>query len=54
MKIINATPHAINIMGDDNQVILTIEPSGILVRVSQQTTDARTICVDGIDNLYFT
>ena len=48
MKIINATPHAINIIGDDNQILLTIEPSNILVRVSQQITDVGCITVDGV------
>ena len=49
MKLINSTPHAINFVGDDNQVILTIAPSNTLVRVYQQTTDVSSISVDGID-----
>lgn len=48
MKIINATPHAINFVGDNDQVIYTVEPSGILVRVSQKTTNAGSIIVDGV------
>ena len=48
MKIINATPHAINIIGDNGNILLTVEPSGILVRVSQKTTDDGCITVDGV------
>ena len=47
-KLINATPHAINIIGANNEVLLTIEPSGILVRVSQETTDAGVLDVNGV------
>mgnify|MGYP004568589415 CR=1 FL=1 len=49
MKLINATPHEINFIGDDNQVILTIAPSDVLVRVSQQTTDVDSISIDDIN-----
>ena len=48
MKLINATPHAINIIGANNEVLLTVEPSGILVRVSQETTDAGVLSVNGV------
>ena len=48
MKIINATPHAINIIGDNGNILLTVEPSGILVRVSQKTTDDGCITVDEV------
>ena len=34
MKIVNCTPHAINFVNDTGEVIRTIEPSGILPRVS--------------------
>ena len=34
MKIINCTPHTINFVNDAGEVIRTIEPSGILPRVS--------------------
>lgn len=34
MKIVNCTPHAINFVNDAGEVIRTIEPSGILPRVS--------------------
>lgn len=34
MKIINCTPHTINFVNDAGEVIRTIDPSGILPRVS--------------------
>ena len=49
MKLINCTPHTINIMDNDNNIILSIPASGTLIRVSQTTTDAGTITADGID-----
>ena len=48
MKLINCTPHAINFMkGSD--VVLTVQPSGILVRVSQQVSNNGSVSVDGVD-----
>ena len=43
-KIINLTPHSINVIGDDNSVAITIEASGNVARCSQ-TIDI----VDSID-----
>lgn len=34
-KIINLTPHSINVIGDDNSVAITIEASGNVARCSQ-------------------
>ena len=34
MKIVNCTPHAINFVNDAGEVVRSIEPSGILPRVS--------------------
>ena len=48
MKIINTTPHEINIIGKDGNIIFTVQPSGILVRVSQETTDTGSITIDGV------
>lgn len=41
-KIINATPHAVTIMDAENNVIQTLEPSGICPRcsVSRETVDS--------------
>lgn len=48
-KIINCTPHTINIMDNDNNIILSIPASGTLIRVSQTTTDAGSINVNGVE-----
>lgn len=37
MTIFNLTPHAINIVDDDNNIIRTIEPAGTIARVSAKT-----------------
>ena len=49
MKLINCTPHDINIMDSDNNIILTVPSSNTLIRVSQTTTDAGSLSIDGID-----
>ena len=36
-RIINLTPHALNFVGEDGQIVLTVEPSGTLARVSSKT-----------------
>lgn len=48
-KLINCTPHDINIMDSDNNIILTVPTSGTLIRVSQTTTDAGSIVANGIE-----
>lgn len=35
MNIINLTPHAINFLREDNSVLATIEPSGMIARAAQ-------------------
>lgn len=42
-KIINATPHAINIMDNGNNVIQTLEPSGICPRCSVERETVNSI-----------
>ena len=49
MKLINCTPHTINIMDNDSNIILSIPASETLIRVSQTTKDAGIITADGID-----
>ena len=49
MKILNCTPHDINIMDSDNNIILTVPSSNTLIRVSQTTTDAGSINVNGVN-----
>ena len=48
-KLINCTPHDINIMDGDNNIILTISSSKTLIRVSQTTTDAGSIIANGVE-----
>ena len=42
-KIINLTPHSINVIGDDNSVAITIEASGNVARCSQTIDIVDTI-----------
>lgn len=35
-NIINLTPHAVNIIGEDGTVQVTFEPAGTVARASQQ------------------
>ena len=37
MKAINLTPHAINVVNDNGESIITFEPSGTVARVSCKT-----------------
>lgn len=48
-KLINCTPHDINIMDSDNNIILTVPTSGTLIRVSQNTTDNGFLSIDGVN-----
>lgn len=48
-KLINCTPHNINIMDNDNNIILSIPASGTLIRVAQTTTDVGSINGNGVD-----
>lgn len=47
-KIINLTPHSINVIGDDNSVAITIEASGNVARCSQTIDIVDTISVNNI------
>lgn len=49
MKLINCTPHDINVMDDDNNIILTIPTSGTLIRVSQSTIPDGSMNVNGVE-----
>lgn len=48
MKVRNLTPHSINILNDNNEVIVTIEPSGIIARAAQTKGLVEELCVDGM------
>ena len=43
IKIVNLTPHPINIMNGDGNIQVTFAPSGDVARVSSTTTSAGTI-----------
>ena len=47
-KIINLTPHSMNVIGDDNSVAITIEASGNVARCSQTIDIVDTINVNNI------
>ncbi len=49
MKVVNLTPHSINLVTDDGDELLTIEPSGTVARVSQDTKPLATFDFDGVD-----
>lgn len=40
MTIVNLTPHTINFLDEDNNPVLTVEPSGVIARARQ----TRTLC----------
>lgn len=43
MKIVNLTPHAINFVGGAGEALMTIEPSGQIVRVTAKTVTTGNI-----------
>lgn len=46
-KLVNLTPHAINVAGTDGEVVLTVPPGGVIARV---TTSQEVVGnIDGID-----
>lgn len=47
-KLINLTPHAIMMVNDEGENILTINPSGDVARVTQSTKKLTTVTVDGL------
>lgn len=46
MKLINYTPHAVNVIGDNGN--LTIPPSGYVARISTMTQDRGRRVVNGV------
>ena len=48
MKVRNLTPHSINILNDNNEVVAIIEPSGIIARAAQTKELVEELCVDGM------
>jgi hypothetical protein len=43
MRLINLTPHPISVCG------MTVEPSGVVARVTEQVTPVGTIVVEGVE-----
>lgn len=43
MQIVNLTPHALNFVGEDGKIILTVEPSGAIARVTAKTVTTGNI-----------
>lgn len=43
MQIVNLTPHALNFIGGDGKIILTVEPSGALARVTAKTVTTGSV-----------
>ena len=46
-QLINLTPHAINIMDEDGNIVLTVEPDGRVARVAVTRENSGLINVDG-------
>lgn len=47
MKIVNLTPHALNFLGAENRVVLTVPSSGV-ARAAQRRESIGTIDTDGV------
>ena len=47
--IVNLTPHAVNIINNDNSVAITIEASGNVARCSQTIDIVGSITLDSVD-----
>lgn len=48
-KLVNLTPHDVNIVAPDGSVILTIAPSGTVARCATSREVVGSIQVDGVD-----
>lgn len=48
MTVRNLTPHAINIIGENNEVLATFEPSGIIARAAQSKELVEELSVNGM------
>jgi hypothetical protein len=47
MRIKNLTPHALNLLDDNQEPVLTVEPSGIVARVASVETPHDDLVVAG-------
>lgn len=48
MEIRNLTPHAIHVLGEDSQVVLTLPASGVVARAATSRSCVGTVDVDGV------
>lgn len=48
MKILNCTPHDINILGDNGSTITSIKPSGTIVRANQENKRVGYLNINGV------
>lgn len=48
-KIVNLTPHEINFIGADNQIALTVPPSGIVARACSTRHVDGAVNIDGVN-----
>ena len=48
MEIRNLTPHAIHVLGEVNQVFLTLPASGVVARAATSRSCVGTVDVDGV------
>lgn len=48
MKFFNLTPHAVNLMDDENRIIATFTPAGIVARAKQVNTLVETVDANGV------
>ena len=47
VKLINLTPHTVRLLDEDGNVLVEIEPSGEVARVSEDVSEAGSVLVDG-------
>lgn len=47
MKVVNLTPHSINLLVDDKEIV--IPPSGTIARAATERRQIDTIQIDGVD-----
>ena len=48
MKMFNLTPHTVNLMDDNNTVIATFSPAGIVARAKQTNVLIETVDANGV------
>lgn len=49
MKVVNLTPHAINIVGYDGSLLTSFPPSGVVARAVHRRAQLGTVNLEGVD-----